>query len=114
MKVSIQYPCERTSVQGVPQQSDGLFRVDPIPGVHNHGAVIVVTTDEDIIRGQPTALEDSDPCAIQGSMHVYQLRSSRRRILPTLDFGNSSRNSMYFGRLNAVKFSRQYAARSPS
>jgi hypothetical protein len=27
------------------------------------------------------------------------LRSSRRKILPTLDLGSSSRNSMYLGRL---------------
>ncbi len=34
-------------------------------------------------------------------------RNSRRRILPTLLLGNSSRNSMYFGRLYAVKLSWQ-------
>lgn len=37
---------------------------------------------------------------------IYQ-RSSRRRILPTLDFGNSSRNSMSFGTLYAVSSLRQ-------
>ncbi len=38
----------------------------------------------------------SDGC---GTRYALPSRSSRRRILPTLVFGRSARNSTYFGRL---------------
>ena len=35
--------------------------------------------------------------ALRASPAGFESRSSRRRILPTFDFGRSVRNSMYFG-----------------
>ena len=55
-----------------------------------------------------TLLADSQPRSStvtpEGSrlallMRYLLVRSSRRKILPTLDLGSSSRNSMYLGRL---------------
>src|SRR5207249_8387123 len=46
--------------------------------------------------------------AVAAAFFRASSRNSRRRILPTFDFGSSLRNSTSRGHLYAVSFSRQY------
>ena len=70
-------------------------------GVIQQRALARFAVQDDVVRRQPAALENGHArWQKTGVGHAHLLlRRSRRKILPTLDLGNSSRNSMYLGRL---------------
>lgn len=60
------------------------------------------SADSRVKVGHRQAIKPKTPHQIDGAFFFalyFPIRNSLRSTLPTLDFGNSSRNSMYFGRL---------------
>lgn len=111
VKMRVEQSVQRPGAQNRSHQSDRLCGMAAIPAVNQDGLIRV--RQQNIVGRQPAALENMQPFRQgrwrnqRGSRH-QRLRSrrchtadrnSRRKILPTLVLGRSSRNSMYLGRL---------------
>ena len=111
VQVGVEHQVQRLARQCAVDQGHGLCGVGAVAGVdQGRAAVAGVTAQQNVVGRQPAALQNRDAGG-QGSwgdwggrhaayfVAAVGVRSSRRRILPTLVLGRSSRNSMCLGRL---------------
>ena len=102
MQVGIEDAGQGAALQRGFQQGHRLRRMAGVARVHHAGAVGLGVQKDHLVGRQPVALQHLQVQGAEDRGHgadQRSLRSSRRRILPTLLLGRSSRNSMILGRL---------------
>ncbi len=94
VKVRVNNVLQGTTCQRCFYECKCLFRMRGIAGIHDAGCAL--SQKHNIVRGQPATFKHHHVWR-QRVAHYLPALSSRRKILPTLDLGNSSLNSMYLG-----------------
>ncbi|MCY1548587.1 hypothetical protein D9M68_847080 [compost metagenome] len=109
VQVGVQQQIQCGAPKGLAHEGHGLLGMAAISGVDQ--CTRPVALEQDVVCRQPAPLEDGDTRSSEHfgndrRTHVqavasiqFTARRARRRILPTFVLGNSSRNSMYLGRL---------------
>ena len=94
VQVGVDDVIQRSTFECRTDQIQRLIDMRAIACVDQRSAVLA--DEEDVVAGEPTALEDLVVQLVFFQIY-FPARSSRRKILPTFDLGKSSLNSMYLG-----------------
>ena len=90
--------------EGTADQREGLIRMRALAAINQSDRTR--PGQQHIVHRKPAPFKTIN-AAREHMPYYFPARNSRRKILPTLLFGSSSRNSMYLGILYPVRFSLQ-------